>query len=517
MAHSSFARSLSEVSSGDGSLFRTLQDGGHSSGNSSVTTSVLLAKGRSSQKTPSRTPSRLPLTPCRMEGDRSLLSSRKTPGQSVKTPGGSSGRSLLEREGDRFIPNRVTTDLNRARHAIKDGLENAAPEDMEYRRAVSESLFGGDSVGTQILRYKSNFHNEVQSLPVKRASPPRKAVSKRVIPRAPEKVLDAPEIMDDFYLNILDWSANNILAVALNQEVYLWNASSGDIACLMSAGLDNEYVSCLSWSPDAPSVIAIGLSTGRVQLWSSETRSLLRTMRLDETDAAGRVPVVAWREHILTSGSRSGHIRHHDTRVARHEVGVSNFHSQEVCGLAWSPDKQFLASGANDNCVAIWSASATSRRDNPQPELTLADHHAAVKALAWCPWKNNLLCTGGGTADHKLRFWNATTGNCAKSVDVVAQVSGVVWNSEYRELLTSHGTPLNRLVVWRYPDISCVAELMEHQGRVLCVSSSPNNDMVASCGSDETLRIWHCFEVDNAKKRAEERNQRAATLTRAMR
>lgn len=88
-----------------------------------------------------------------------------------------------------------------------------------------------------------------------------------------------------------------------------------------------------------------------------------------------------------------------------------------MCGLAWSPDKHYLASGANDNFAAIWSPN-----DNSKPVHVLRDHQAAVKAMAWCPWKPSLLCTGGGTSDHTLRFWNTATGACVKSVDVVAQV-----------------------------------------------------------------------------------------------
>ena len=40
----------------------------------------------------------------------------------------------------------------------------------------------------------------------------------------PERILDAPELVNDYYLNLLDWSADNRLAVALGENVYLWNA-----------------------------------------------------------------------------------------------------------------------------------------------------------------------------------------------------------------------------------------------------------------------------------------------------
>jgi len=43
--------------------------------------------------------------------------------------------------------------------------------------------------------------------------PSRKAF--RYVPQAPEKILDAPELVNDYYLNLLDWSSQNVVAVAL--------------------------------------------------------------------------------------------------------------------------------------------------------------------------------------------------------------------------------------------------------------------------------------------------------------
>ena len=46
----------------------------------------------------------------------------------------------------------------------------------------------------------------------------------RKISKTPFKVLDAPELQDDFYLNLLDWSAQNTLCVGLGTAIYLWSA-----------------------------------------------------------------------------------------------------------------------------------------------------------------------------------------------------------------------------------------------------------------------------------------------------
>ncbi|KAM1243255.1 hypothetical protein ACFX2G_035537 [Malus domestica] len=43
----------------------------------------------------------------------------------------------------------------------------------------------------------------------------------RKVPKTPHKVLDAPSLQDDFYLNLVEWSSQNALAVGLGTSVYL--------------------------------------------------------------------------------------------------------------------------------------------------------------------------------------------------------------------------------------------------------------------------------------------------------
>ena len=43
------------------------------------------------------------------------------------------------------------------------------------------------------------------------------------------QVLDAPHLLEDFYLNLVDWSSQNILAVGLESSVYLWSATTSKV------------------------------------------------------------------------------------------------------------------------------------------------------------------------------------------------------------------------------------------------------------------------------------------------
>lgn len=200
-----------------------------------------------------------------------------------------------------------------------------------------------------------------------------------------------------------------------------------------------------------------------------------------------------WNQHILSSGSQAGLIINSDVRQRQHKVNDLNGHTQDVCGLKWSLDGKLLASGGNDNLVNIWSAEGKLNHQ-------LTDHQAAVKALAWCPWQNNLLASGGGTADKHIRFWNTTTGNCVNAVDTKSQVCSLLWNKEYHELISGHGFSNNQLTIWKYPSMSKVAELTGHTERVLGMALSPDGQTVVSAAGDETLRFWKCFASDTKTK-----------------
>lgn len=310
----------------------------------------------------------------------------------------------------------------------------------------------------------------------------------RHIPSAPVRILDAPDLRDDFYLNLLSWGSNDVLAVALGQCVYLWNATSGDITELLSLEGD-DYVSSVSWT-ESGTHVAVGTAGGQTQFWDSTALTQLRTM----DGHTGRVGALAWNDHVVTSGSRDTTAVHHDLRIQRHAVGTLRGHTQEICGLSWSPDGSTVASGGNDNICCLWDASVGHDRfSTAAPRFTLTEHQAAVKALAWCPFERNTLATGGGTADRCIKTWNTQTGSMLNSIDTGSQVLSLLWSKTEKELLSSHGFAENQLCLWKYPSMVKTKELTGHTSRVLFTAASPDGRTVVSGAADETLRFWDVF------------------------
>lgn len=48
----------------------------------------------------------------------------------------------------------------------------------------------------------------------------------RKINKQPYKILDAPNLKDDFYNNLLDWSKQDLIAISLGNIAYVWSGKS---------------------------------------------------------------------------------------------------------------------------------------------------------------------------------------------------------------------------------------------------------------------------------------------------
>merc|ERR1719162_1123708 len=386
---------------------------------------------------------------------------------------------------DRFIPTRVGVDNDVAHLNLTK--ENSAPdgsderERKEYEDLISHSLFDGQNQ-KRVLSFRpkrlprvDGFENglrEVFDSNRTAAAPARRA--NRYISQNPERILDAPELMD--------WNNENILAVALGQTVYLWNASNGHIQELMQATGSDNYITSIAWIQRG-SFLAIGTQGAEVQLWDTERLKQVRNMKGHKA----RVGSLAWNEYTLSSGSRDSSIHNHDVRVANHHISTLDGHRQEVCGLKWCQEGRQLASGGNDNLLHIWDVGRTT------PRFTLENHQAAVKALAWSPFQRNLLASGGGTADRTICYWNSSTGTLLNSVDTKSQVCAILWSKRDKELVSSHGFSHNQLILWKYPSMCKLAELTGHSSRVLHLAQSPDGTTIVSAAADETLRFWRVF------------------------
>ncbi|CAH1775663.1 unnamed protein product [Owenia fusiformis] len=450
-----------------------------------------------------------------------------------------------DKYGDRFIPSRAgakwaidfgspngvspesqqnrkardaTTDSNKDGVAynslLKNELLNAGIEDLKAQSPDDRRILV-PSESKNLFKYKvkrrlsdSSDLSPYSLSPVSNKSQkllrsPRKAIRK--ISKIPFKVLDAPELQDDFYLNLVDWSSQNVLSVGLGTCVYLWSAcTSQDISpklmykkapCpkvtrLCDLSCDGDSVTSVSWN-ERGNYVAVGTHKGFVQIWDAAASKKISTLE----GHSARVGALAWNADMLSSGSRDRLILQRDIKTpsSMPERRLQG-HRQEVCGLKWSPDHQHLASGGNDNKLFVWNMNSC------QPIQTYTEHLAAVKAIAWSPHQHGLLASGGGTADRYMRFWNTLTGQPLQCIDTGSQVCNLAWSKHANELVSTHGYSQNQILVWKYPSLVQIAKLTGHSYRVLYLATSPDGEAIVTGAGDETLRFWNVFSKTRSTK-----------------
>ncbi|WKX94402.1 hypothetical protein Q1695_011563 [Nippostrongylus brasiliensis] len=346
---------------------------------------------------------------------------------------------------------------------------------------------------------------------------PSSAVKKssRHIPQQPERVLDAPDFKDDYYMNVIDWSSCGVVAVALSCTLYLWSADSGEIQVLFELDESNEMnlITSVKWSLDGK-FLAVGFKDGSLKLYDPQRvvpvggKLELRTMRPPRQSRNG---VLSWRGAVVSAGYQSGQIIHHDVRISNHITGVWEGHDREVVGLHWSHNQTKLASGSGDNTVRVWDEGRLGSSTS-ESLYVLDEHVGSVRAVQFCNFKSSLLATGGGMQCKTIKLWNVNSGQLLKSIDTGSAVNGIVFNSDYKEMMSAHAC--GKLVIWKHPNYNEIAKLSGHTPeRAISIVQSPCGQFVMTAGGDEALRTWHPFKVDKSTQQLAQRSKMFSSMT----
>lgn len=379
---------------------------------------------------------------------------------------------------DRFIQARtriddVETDLQISSKSHLD----AAADEPRGENAIFRSILEVNL--NQNSQAKAKSANDVLDFePQKFRLPELSRFQERPVPKQPFKVLDAPNLLDDFYVNVIDWSQSNNIGVGLGNTCYIWSFNTNGVH-KASQFSESNLLTGLAW--DAKSdLLAIGGINGQVEVHDHHKTGLLHTFN----DHIDRVGAIALFNNLLLTGSRDTTIRLTDLRVRGSSQRIYTAHSQEVCGLKWSPDGQYFASGGNDNFLYVFSP----KTEHP---LMKKAHKAAVRALAWSERQYGLLATGAGTADKCIRLWNLSEGRMVDIKDTGNQVCNILFSRRDEELISSHGYSTNDVAVWKTKGLRKTHSLVGHASRVLHLAQSPCGNYVVSGAGDETLRFWN--------------------------
>ena len=399
-----------------------------------------------------------------------------------------------ERSNDRYIPSKISSDLFSMYvndFYINDNHNKTASpttknsKNKDYYELLKKSLSPEYKKSEPVFSYSKKSVIEPSPLKMRDQNIEINNKIRRINPN-PYKILDAPNLMDDFYLNLLDWSAKNLIAVGLANELYTLLPSTNKTQIIDKLPPSNYFCS-VSFTHEGD-YLSMGTNEGEVKIFDLNKEKFIFSNFLHSE----RIGSLAWNACLLASGSRDNSIKFTDFRSNK-LIAINSSHKQEICGLKWSPNDFLLASGGNDNKISLFDLKK-------QAELAkLHNHTAAVKALAFPHQNPSILISGGGSSDRTIRKWNINTLIEEDVIDTGSQVCNLIVSKTSEEIVSTHGFSLNQINVHKLKNLEKIGTLLGHSMRVLYLAGSPDGENIVTGTGDETLRFWNVFERKEGK------------------
>ncbi|CAG8042554.1 unnamed protein product [Penicillium salamii] len=233
---------------------------------------------------------------------------------------------------------------------------------------------------------------------VEREHWPKPRAKMEPVPSKPFRILDAPFLKDDFYCSTLAYSPiSGILAVGLCHQVYLWSESRGVDSPPFGDVHPSNYVTSLSFSSEdgEKSILAVARRSGQLTLWSTFEQQVRF-----EISHPNSITCVAWKPktarrfserltHVevdveeLVAGDELGIIWYYSVEWSSDEdraewkwngsmtlLAKICAHTEQICGLTWSPDLKYLATGGNDNACLLFDMGKIVPQQSTIPPIT---------------------------------------------------------------------------------------------------------------------------------------------------
>jgi serine/threonine protein kinase len=234
-------------------------------------------------------------------------------------------------------------------------------------------------------------------------------------------------------------------------------------------------VGSVGFAGDGKWIVSAG-ADATLKVWSTATRTLVRTLELDSGPATA----------LATEGLRAV-TGHKDGAVALWDLEtgdkLASFRRNEASiwsvAFAGGPDR-FAAAGHD------WAVALFDTRTPPGAIQLLEGHDSSVQALAYSASGPYL---ASGSADRTVKLWNAASLGLIRTYRGRSDfVTAVAFSPDGRILASASLDGTIRL--WSTASNRLHRILRGHKGRVMSLAFSPDGQLLASSGDDGAVKIW---------------------------
>lgn len=204
-----------------------------------------------------------------------------------------------------------------------------------------------------------------------------------------------------YHVDAIEYSADGkIIATVGSGGVQLWSSTTGEL--MRTLFNKKEGIHCIAFSPDSRTV-ATGNTEGTMQWWDVDSGKNIKTITGHTSFSGPRgfikystkgttIAIVDSREIILWDANTGEYLR----RLKRQDGFIT--------GLSFSPDERTIASSSTDGTVRLW------KTDTGHLIKVLVKYTDSIEQLVYSPDGRTIVARSIRSPTDMLWLWNANTG-----------------------------------------------------------------------------------------------------------
>ncbi len=287
-----------------------------------------------------------------------------------------------------------------------------------------------------------------------------------------------------------------LASTSFDGTVKLWDMIGGQLQLRQAVVGHVARIGRFAWSPDGLTLACGGIDK---MIWLVDIpEGRYRAALQGHAHGVTGLAFMPDGHSLLSCGDYTLHLWDIDNRYCTRVIeGYSKF----LYAVDWSPDGRHLVGGGMDTVVALWDLGdddhspqiPPGHSDDDRSPRTLHGHTGAVCGVAWSPDGQWL---ASSEWDNVIRLWNPISGTCVRIIQYPDDPDNffydLAWSPDGQRLAigtSEHGVQIFELPSYHQPWVK-----NEFPTWIRHIAWSPDGTLLAGAGDDGVVYVWEATD-----------------------